>query len=155
MKIFTGPAAPYVSIEANYLTAWRFYHDAPHFDVRSTCPTKVIALYSPICEPDLIVHTFESSIGVRLIQGNLHIRTPHKKKVKTSQRQFIVKQALKQLENEALQDSATQPVALLLVGDCNLVKETAEQATQGLQPDDDELQFNSLACTSHQSREGR
>ena len=149
MKIFTGPAAPYVSIEANYLTAWRFYHDAPYYDVRSTCPYKVIAVSSPICEPDLIVHTFESS------SGNLHIRIPHKKKVKTSQRQFIVKQALKQLENEALQDSATQPVALLLVGDCNLVKETAEQATQGLQPDDDELQFNSLACTSHQSREGR
>ena len=80
MKIFTGPAAPYVSIEANYLTAWRFSHDAPHYDVRSTCPYKVIALSSPICEPDLIVHTFESSIGVRLIQGNLHIRIPHKRK---------------------------------------------------------------------------
>ena len=125
MKIFTGPAAFYFSIQDNYLTVWGLNHDAPHFDVRSTGAPQLFALRSEICQPDLIMHTFISSIGVRLIQGNLHIRIPHKKKVKTSQRQFIVKQALKQLENEALQDSATQPVALLLVRDCNLVQETA------------------------------
>ena len=66
------------------ITVWGLNHDAPHFDVRSAGAPQVVALRSEICQPDLIMHTFISSIGVRLIQGNLHIRIPHKKKVKTS-----------------------------------------------------------------------
>ena len=37
------------------------------------------------------------------------------------------------MKNEGSLDGATQPVTLLLGGDCNLVKETAEKATQTLQ----------------------
>ena len=137
MNIFRGTAAASVSVDSNYLTAWGFNVDTPQFDVRATCPSKVFGLFSQVCQPELIVHVFENGIGVRLIVGNLHIRIPHEKKVSTSQKQTIVKQALVQLENEASLDGATQPVALLLVGDCNLVKETAEEATQALQPVDD------------------
>ena len=133
MDIFRGTAAASVSVESNYLTAWGFNVDTPQLDVRTACPRKVIALFSQVCEPDLIVHSFENSIGVRLVQGNLHIMIPHSKKVSPNHRQDIVKQALVQLENEASLDGATQPVTLLLGGDCNLEKETAKKATRTLQ----------------------
>ena len=138
MSIFRGTAAPSVSVNSNYLTAWGFDADTPQFDVRTARPSKKFWLTSKICEPELIVHAFEKGVGIRLILGNLHIRVPHDKKVKTGQKQRIVAEALRQLENEALVDSATQPVVLVLVGDCNLVKQTAEKATHPLQPEDDD-----------------
>ena len=64
---------------------------------------------------------------------SLHSRLPHDKKMSTSQKQAIVKHASVQLENEASLDGATQPVTLLLGGDCNIVKETAKKATRTLQ----------------------
>ena len=50
----------------------------------------------------------------RLHVMSLHSRLPHDKKMLTSQKQAIVKQALVQLENEASLDGATQPVTLFL-----------------------------------------
>ena len=46
----------------------------------------------------------------------------------------MVKEALQWLEREAQVDSATQPVVIVLVGDCNLSKDLAEEATQAVQP---------------------
>ena len=135
MPIFQGTAAPYVSVDTNYLTAWGFDADTPQFDVRRTRASKKFNLNSKTCEPELTVHAFEKYIGIRLILGNLHIRVPHDKTVKTPLKQKILTQALRQLENEALHDSATQPVVLALVGDCNLEKSDAEEATGPLQPE--------------------
>ena len=146
MGIFRGTAAASVSVDSNYLTAWGFDTDTPQFGVRATRPSKTFWLTSKVCEPELIVHAFKKGVGFRLILGNLHIRIPQKKKVKTTHKQKIVAEALRQLENEAVQlenealvDSATQPIVLVLVGDCNLVKETAMQATQPLQPEVDDF----------------
>ena len=140
MPIFQGTAAPSVSVDSNYLTAWGFDADTPQFDVRRTRASKKFNLASTICEPELIVHAFEKYIGIRLILGNLHIRVPHAKTVKTSVKQMILTQALRQLENEALHDSDAQKVILVLVGDCNLVKADAEEATQPLQPEVDNFE---------------
>ena len=141
MGIFRGTAAASVCVDSNYLTAWGFDADTtPILGVRATRPSKTFWLTSKVCEPELIVHAFEKGVRLRLILGNLHIRVPHEKKVKTGQKQKIVTEALRQLENEALVDSATQPVVLVLVGDCNLVKEKAEEATQPLQPEVDDWQ---------------
>ena len=103
MRIFRGTAAASVSVDSNYLTAWGFDADTPQFGVRATRPSKTFWLTSKVCEPELIVHAFEKGVGLRLILGNLHIRVPHEKKVKTGQKQKIVTEALRQLENEAVQ----------------------------------------------------
>ena len=47
-----------------------------------------------------------------------------------------LKEALQNSEFVAPPDSATQPVVKVLVGDCNLTRELAEEATQPLQPAD-------------------
>ena len=69
----------------------------------------------------------------RLHVMSLHSRLPHDKKMLTSQKQAIVKQALVQLENEASLDGATQRVPLLPGGDYNLVKAKADE---GDEPDE-------------------
>ena len=91
-------------------------------------------LTSSICEPELVVHTFENCAGIRLVLGNLHIRTPHGSTVSLSLRQKIVQEAMQKLQSDAPSDSATQPVVLVLVGDCNLSRGLAEDATQEMQP---------------------
>ena len=49
-------------------------------------------------------------------------------------RQRIVQEALQRLESDAPSDSATQPVVQVLVGDCNLTLENAQEAVQPMQP---------------------
>ena len=87
-----------------------------------------------MCEPELVVHAFTVGVAIRLIQGNLHIRIPHDARVSKKLRTRLVQEALRALESEAPNDSAAQPVVLVLVGDCNLLPEQAEEATQTLQP---------------------
>ena len=91
--------------------------------------SKIHWLNSEICGPELVVHSFVVGAGVILIQGNLHIRVPHEARVSRNLRSRIVKEALKTLETEAPNDSAAQPVVLVLVGDCNLLPEQAEGHT--------------------------
>ena len=136
MNIFQGTRAPLVSNDSNYITAWGFDADTTQFDVRATRPSKTYWLSSDICEPELVVHTFENGVGVRLILGNLRVRTPHGVKVTMQLRQRTVTEALRKLESEVPVDSATQPIVRVLVGDCNLSKETAEAATQPMQPEE-------------------
>ena len=139
MKIFQGTAktaAPSVCIDSNYLTAWGFDADTPQYDVRAACPSKTYLLNSSVCEPQLVVHSFRNGAGVPLMLGNLHIRTPQGETVVIKLRQRLVREALQKLESDAPSDSATQPVVLVLVGDCNLVRETAEEAIQPMQPEE-------------------
>ena len=138
MDIFQGSAAPFVDVNSNYLIAWGFGADANQLGVRPAFRTQIIWLRSTVCEPELVVHIFAIGAGVVLIQGNLHIRVPHNARVSTVLRKRIVKEALQALEAEAPTDSAAQPVVLVLVGDCNLFPEQAEEATQTLQPVDAE-----------------
>ena len=138
MKSFRGPAAPFVTISSNYLTAWRYGYDADtiQFGMREKEPSKTYLLSSTICEPELVVHFFEHGAGFCLMLGNLHIRTPDGEPVSMTTRKRMVREALQQLMSDAPSDSAAQPVVYVLVGDCNLSKEAAEEATQELQPDE-------------------
>ena len=140
MEIFRGTSAASVIVNSNYLTAWGFDADTAQFGVTAIRPSQIIWLTSQLCQPELIVHAFTKGVGVRLILGNLHIRIPQKKKVRTNHKQKIVAEALRQLENEALQDGDAQKIILVLVGDCNLVKADAEEATQPLQPEVDNFE---------------
>ena len=138
MKIFQGTeeyqGSPSVSINSNYLTSWGFDADTTQFGIKATRPSKTYWLSSDICEPELVVHSFENGVGVILILGNLHVRTPHEVNVSTKLKQRILTEALETLESEVPFDSTTQPVVLVLVGDCNLSIEPAEDATLPLQP---------------------
>ena len=136
MSLFQGTYAPSVSSNSNYLTAWGFDADTTQFGVRAAAPSRTHMLGSEICEPELVVHTFEKGTGIRLVQGNLHIRTPNGVNVSMTSRKRTVREALQMLESEAPSDSATQPVVLVLLGDCNLPRDLAEEATQPMQPDD-------------------
>ena len=134
-KIFLGPEAPFVSVNSNYLTAWGFVADTTQFGVKLAKPSKTHELLSwHGCEPELVVHTFEVGVGVRLILGNLHIRIPHGVQVSKTFRKDAVQQAMRKLETDAPSDSATQSVVQVLVGDCNLNPEMAEEAIQPMQP---------------------
>ena len=97
-------------------------------------PSKVHQLTSTICEPELVVHTFENGAGIRLRLGNLHITIPHGSTVSLIMRERIVQEAMQRLESDVPSDSATQPVVLVLVGDCILSRQLAEDATQKMQP---------------------
>ena len=137
MKSFRGPAAPFVTISSNYLTAWRYGYDADtiQFGMREKEPSKTYLLSSTICEPELVVHFFEHGAGFCFMLGNLHIRTPDGEPVSMTTRKRMVREALHQLMSDAPSDSAAQPVVYVLVGDCNLSPEKAEEATQPLQPE--------------------
>ena len=123
------------SINSNYLTTWGFNADTNQFDVREAVPKKTYRLSSDICEPDLVVHHFEHGVGIRIIHGNLHIRMPNDAQVSRMVRKRMVREALQKLMANAPSDSAAQPVVYVLVGDCNLSRELAEEATQALQPE--------------------
>ena len=132
MKIFQGPTAPSFSIHSNYLTAWGFGADTNQFGVREAVPKNTYRLSSGICEPELVVHHFEHGVGIVIIQGNLHIRIPNNLKVSQLVGKRMVREALQKLMANAPSDSAAQPVVYVLVGDCNLSKEAAEEAIQEL-----------------------
>ena len=133
MKSFQSPAAPFVTISSSYLTAWRFDADSTQFGMREKEPSKTYLLSSTMCDPELVVHFFENGDGIRLMLGNLHIRTPEGVPVSMTTRKRMVREALQRLESQAPSDSAAQPVVYVLVGDCNLSLELAEEATQPMQ----------------------
>lgn len=133
MKIFQGPAAPKVSIASNYLTAWGFDADTNQIQ---HAETETYMLSSENCKPELVVHLFKNGAGFQIVQGNLHIKNPQGPPVSITTRKRMVQEALRWLEIEEPSDSATQPVVMVLVGDCNLSKEQAEEATQAIQPPD-------------------
>jgi len=135
MKIFQGPTAPSFSIHSNYLTAWGFDADTNQFGVREAVPKITYDLSSEVCDPELVVHHFEHGVGIVIIQGNLHIRIPNNSKVSMATRKRMVREGLHKLMANAPSDSAAQPVVYVLVGDCNLSKEAAEEAIQELQPE--------------------
>ena len=133
MKIFEGPKGPSISTNSNYLTAWDFDADTTQLGVREAVPNKTYRLSSNICEPHLVVHHFEHGAGIHIMHGNLHIRIPHKATVTMAVRKRMAREALEKLK-EAPSDSAAQPVVYVLVGDCNLSRDLAEEAIQPLQP---------------------
>ena len=137
MNIFQGPAPPSVRVFHNYLTAWNFDADTTQFGVRAASDSLTFRLTSDICEPELVVQLFDHGTGVRLVQGNLHIRIPTKKDVTIPSRQRMVREALDILQSQAPSDSAAQPVVLVLLGDCNLTKDLAESAIQPMQTEVD------------------
>ena len=148
MEIFQGPEAPRVAIDCNYLTAWGFDADTTQFGMKTTEASTTHWLTSETCQPkNMVVHKFHNDAGLRLTLGNLHIRIPHNHPgVSSNARQRIVREALKTLEFETPIDSATQPVVLVLVGDCNLDVETAEEAVQPLQPAPADANYRTVWC---------
>ena len=134
IMIFDIPDGPTISVNTNYLTAWGFDADTTQLGVQEAVPNETHQLSSNICEPHLVVHHFEHGAGIQLMHGNLHIRIPHNATVSIPQRKTIVRDALEKLEKEAPSDSAAQPVVYVLVGDCNLSRDLAEEAIQPLQP---------------------
>ena len=138
MQICEGKDAPTLDVTENYLTAYGFDADATttRFGVRETVRKKTYKLTSQTAEPLLVVHSFENHMGALLTLGNLHIRTPHGATVTIKTRRRLVVEALKKLESDAPSHSGTQPSVLVLLGDCNLSPDQAEEATQQVQPED-------------------
>ena len=128
MQIFQGLKAPSVMVNSNYLTAWGFDADTTQFGLKPREASKEFTLNCSKCEPQLVVHSFYNDAGIRLMLGNLHIRIPHKANVSFHLRQKIVREALQKLQSAAPCDSDTHPVVQVLVGDCNLTVEKAEEA---------------------------
>ena len=134
----------------NYLSCWNFSADAPQLGFQQLRPPKMISLYawSIRCDPQLNVQVFSqtediqgTSVTAKLVQGNLHIRTPNGTPSPTIlTRKRIVGQALRileaeaKLEKERANDDASQPVVCVLLGDTNLSKSEGEEAVQPLQP---------------------
>ena len=120
---------------SNYLTAWDFDADTTQLGVREAVPNETYRLSSDICEPELVVHHFEHGAGIHIMYGNLHIRIPHKATVTMAVRKRMAREALEKLEKVAPTIvGAAQPVVYVLVGDCNLSRDLAEEAIQPLQP---------------------
>ena len=136
MNIFQGTRPPLFSNDSNCLTVWGFDADTTQFDVRAAHPNRKIGLNSSICEPELIVHTFENGVGLRLILANLCVRSPREVTVTEALKKLTVTEALRKLESEVPVDSATQPIVPVLGGACYLSKQTAEEATQPMQPEE-------------------
>ena len=134
MPIFEGQNAPYAHVSTNYLTAWGFEAESSQCGVRAAADPQNFVLSSTVCEPLLVVHSFEHNTGVRLILGNLHIRIPQGATVSLKLKQRMVSEALQRLELEAPPNSATQPVVKVLLGDCNLQKDKATEGIQSEQP---------------------
>ena len=128
----------------NYMTIWEDARaDDPHkMDVPSLSlhvDPKVVQLSSPALEPQLVITVFEVTHGQRcafLVLGNLHVRIPSASGSPSySTRQRMVKEAMNHMELvpayvASLNRGASQPAALVLVGDCNLDLDMARQCTQ-------------------------
>ena len=95
---------------------------------------ETLYLNSETCQPEMVVHKFRKGAGHTLVLGNLHIRIPHGSTVTENTKKRLLKEALQTLQSVAPTDSATQPVVKVLVGDCNLKAEQAQEVTYLLQP---------------------
>ena len=144
MRIFDhtviGAGTPTASITGNYLTSYGFDADISQPEIKETRDRQVHELIHGT-GPELVVHFFETIGGVRIVQGNLYIRTTNRTLVTILTRQRLVRDAIEWLESDAHKqfgrtDSATQPVVLVLLGDCQLTLTLAEQGIQQCQPDD-------------------
>ena len=81
-------------------------------------------------EPQLIVNVFEIEKGQAfLVQGNLHIRCPHKKTPSITTKKRMVREAMKCME-EVANSILCENVAIVFGGDCNLEPDQAEECTQ-------------------------
>jgi hypothetical protein len=125
----------------NYLSCWNFKADASQPGLRKLRSPQVHRLSASIkCDPQLVVQVFGYGEQVKLVQGNLHIRTPNGATTTIATRKRVVVQALgilesaAKLEKERANDDASQPVVCVLLGDTNLLKSEGEEAVQPLQP---------------------
>ena len=134
----------------NYLSCWNFNADAPQLGFQQLRPPKMLSLYawSIRCDPQLNVQVFSQTelqggltVTAKLVQGNLHIRTPHGSPSPSStMRKRIVEEALtnlmaaEELEKDRQHDDSLQPVVCVLLGDPNLSKAEGVEAVQHLQP---------------------
>ena len=134
MKIFQTSPPPSVSVNNNYLAAWGFIAGTSQFGVEKvTDCCRTIYLNSGICEPEMVVHKLQNRDGVTLVLANLHIRIPSGALVTRKTKQRVILEAMTLLDGFPTHDSAAQPVVRVLVGDCNLTKDHAEEAVQPLQ----------------------
>ena len=112
MKIVDGPQGALVIVNSNYLTSCGFNDDTIQFDVKAIRTFRIAQ-----GGPELVVHKLENDVGFRLMLGSLHI---------CASEQNLVVEALRKMERESPTDSATQPVVQVLVGNCSLCPEEAE-----------------------------
>ena len=131
-----------VSITQNYLTGWGFQDEQAKLGFQEVRPPQVITLIGTH-NPQLVVTVFVFTEQAKLVQGNLHIRTPSSGgHVSQSTRKRLVLAALTEIEAIAERererhDDAFQPIVCVLLGDSNLDADGAHQAVQSLQPHDD------------------
>ena len=126
----------------NYLSCWNFKADASQPGLQQLRPPQMHRLSaSATCDPQFEVQVFSYSGQAKLVQGNLHIRTPNNAPSPSiATRKRIVEQALRilegaaKLEKERVNDDASQPVVCVLLGDTNLSKSEGQEAVQPLQP---------------------
>ena len=128
-----------VSITQNYLTGWGFQDEQAKLGFQEVRPPQVITLIGTH-NPQLVVTVFVFKEQAKLVQGNLHIRTPSTGgTVSLSTRRRLVLAALTEIEQIAAKererfDDAFQPIVCVLLGDSNLDADGANQAVQPLQP---------------------
>ena len=138
MGIFAPSTSPRpsVTVSNNYLTAWGFDADAGQFGAthKATDCCKSFHLTCDRIDPEMIVQKFQNKAGVTVFQGNLHVRVPSNVTVTVTTKKRLLREALRTLETHAPIDRAAQPVVKVLVRDCNLKKEQAEELLQTLQP---------------------
>ena len=135
MKLFHKSPQLSVSVNANYLAAWNFIAGTSQFGVakvKDCC--RSFCLSSEALQPEMVIHILQNSAGVILILANLHIRTLSGASVPLRYKQRLVREAVTFLNGVLPHDTATQPVVRVLVGDCSLTKDHAEEAVQALQP---------------------
>ena len=134
----------------NYMSCWNFNVDASQLGLQQIRPPVMhrLAQYGARCDPRLLVqifskseHSRDSTFTAKLVQGNLHIRTPNEgPSPSIVMRKRILVQALRLLlaaarqETERANDDASQPVVCVLLGDPNLSKSQGDEAVQQLQP---------------------
>ena len=127
----------------NYLSCWDFRADASQPGVRQLREPIVHGLTSNTCHPQLEVQVFSFSGKAKVVQGNLHIRTPSGATISRATRKRLVQEALRLLDSAAVKekeranDDASQPVVCVLLGDTNLQQPEGEEAVQCLQPQSD------------------
>ena len=143
-----------LAITQNYMTVWNFQSCATEADASQPGFKKLrdlgVFVLHHVTEPQLVIELFSFNNQVKLIKGNLHIRTPTGVNVTRATRIRLTTQALNQMDlcakqeqdryNDASQHSryndASQPIVLLLVGDTNLKRSGGEEAVQPIQAKD-------------------
>jgi len=141
LSVLARGAIQYSNVQ-NYLSCWNFKADASQPGLQQLRPPQMHRLSaSATCDPQFEVQVFSYSGQAKLVQGNLHIRTPNNAPSPSiATRRRVVEQALRmldgvaKLEKERVNDDASQPVVCVLLGDTNLSKSEGDEAVQPLQP---------------------